>query len=254
MINENYIQFKVIVLLYILFYNNYNSLNINLEIVNNYDNNNKFVIFIKKVNISTGGLMAYYYLYLGCVNDYLLNGYIPLIDLSSHPNIFNGFNTSINKNPWESFFYQPFGYTLENVKKKAINIEFIECNKGYKGPDFYNIFHNNVVRKYWNNIANKYIPIKDEINKQAKRVYRSLFKNCRNILGVLIRGTDYIAKKPHNHSIQPTPQMVIKDILEMDNKYKYNWIFIATEDDLIREKFILKFGIKLKYFLFSFYL
>ena len=33
----------------------------------------------------------------------------------------------------------------------------------------------------------------------------------------------------------------------MDKKYKYKWFFVTTEDDLIREKFIHKFGKKLKY-------
>ena len=39
--------------------------------------------------------------------------------------------------------------------------------------------------------------------------------------------------------------MVCKDINAL--KYKYDWIFITTEDDIIREKFIKKYGKKLKY-------
>ena len=35
----------------------------------------------------------------------------------------------------------------------------------------------------------------------------------------------------------------------MDKKYKYDWIFIATEDNIIRNKFIKEFGDKLKYLL-----
>ena len=116
-----------------------------------------------------------------------------------------------------------------------------------KIDQIYNIFDNKIVRKYWNNIANTYIPIKEEIKNRAKKIYQALFGKTRNILGVLIRGTDYIAKKPQYHAIQPTPEMVIKDIHEMNNKNKYDYFFIATEDDLIREKFILEFGIKLKY-------
>ena len=58
-----------------------------------------------------------------------------------------------------------------------------------------------------------------------------------------MRGTDYIGRK--KHAIPPTPEMVFKDISKMKNKY--DWMFITTEDDIIREKFINKYGKKLKY-------
>lgn len=206
----------------------------------------KFVIFIRKVKYCTGGLLAYYFANVGCVNDYILKGYIPIIDLISHPNIFNGFNTSITKNPWEYFFQQPFNYDLNNVKKKAKNIKYVQCYHGKNGPG-YHVYYNNSRREYWHNIANKFIPIKTEIIKEANYKFKSLFYNSGNILGVLVRGTDYIAKKPSGHSIQPTPKMIFEDIKKMDQKNKYNWIFLTTEDDLIREKFIHKYGKRLKY-------
>jgi hypothetical protein len=205
-----------------------------------------FVIFIRKVNLSTGGLLAYYYVNIGCVHDYILKGYIPIIDLISHPNIFNGFNTSVTKNPWEVFFNQPFNYALDIVKKKGEIIKYAQCYGGKKGPNF-RLFENNTIREYWHKIASKYIPIKSEIIKEANSKFKLLFSDSINVLGVLMRGTDYIAKKPFGHAIPPTPKMVFEDIKKMDKKFKYNWIFLTTEDDLIREKFINKFKKKLKY-------
>ena len=160
---------------------------------------------------------------------------------------YNGYNSSKNSNPWEEFFYQPFGYTLEIVKKKALNYKYIDCLHGEKGPDYYHPYYNVAIRKYWNNFASQYIPIKDEIIQKANKFYKLLFKNSHNILGILIRGTDYIAKKPFGHAIQPTPEMVIKDIYIENKKNHYKWYFIATEDDLIRSIFIKEFGKKLKY-------
>lgn len=212
---------------------------------NKNDYNQKFV-FLSRYNKSTDGLMAYYYINLGCVNDYILSGYIPIIDLISHPNLFNKFNTSVTDNPWEKYFYQPFNYTLDWVKKNAKKIEYADCWRSKNGPHFY-IFTNNKKREYWHNLAKKYIPIKDEILKEANFKYKVLFHNSTNVLGILIRGTDYIAKKPSHHSIQPTPEMVFKDISKMEKKYKYKWFFITTEDDLIREKFINEYGKKIKY-------
>ena len=196
--------------------------------------------------MSTGGLLSYYYTNIGCVHDYLLNGYIPIIDLISHPNIFNGFNsTTITKNPWEIFFNQPFNYFLDNVKKKK-NIEYAECFYGKKGPHF-GVYFNNIMREYWHNFAIKYVPIKSEIIQEANDKFVLLFNNSINVLGILIRGTDYIAKKPHKHQIQPNPKTVFKDIEKMDKKNKYNLLFLTTEDDLIREEFIQEFGKKIKY-------
>ena len=38
-----------------------------------------------------------------------------------------GENVKLKNNPWEILFYQPFGYTLENVKKKAKKISYFNC-------------------------------------------------------------------------------------------------------------------------------
>ena len=100
--------------------------------------------------------------------------------------------------------------------------------------------------QFWHNLALKYIPLKSKIIKEAEKVRKKLFNESKNVLGVLIRGTDYISKKPKGHPIQPDPNIVIKDVKEMDKKNKYDWIFLATEDDNIRTKFIKEFGDKVK--------
>ena len=74
-----------------------------------------------------------------------------------------------------------------------------------------------------------------------------MFKFSNNILGILIRGTDYIACRPKGHPIQPNPELVYQDIIKFDNIYKYDYFFLTTEDDLIRQIFINKLGKKLKY-------
>ena len=74
-------------------------------------------------------------------------------------------------------------------------------------------------------MAYKYIPIKKEIINESFIIMKKLFKNSNNILGVLIRGTDYIASKPKNHYIPPKIKLLFKDIKEMNKKYKYYLIF-----------------------------
>ena len=75
---------------------------------------------------------------------------------------------------------------------------------------------------------------------------RKLFKNSKNILGVLTRGTDYIMLRPRNHPIPPNISLLIHDVKELDNKYKYDYIFFSTEDDDMRKIFIKSFTNKVK--------
>ena len=96
-------------------------------------------------------------------------------------------------------------------------------------------------------MSNKYIPIKKEIIKEANIIRKKLFKGLNNILGVLMRGTDYLAMKPKNHCIPPKIEIMIQDIKDMDRKNNYDWIFITTEDNIIRKKLIKSFYNKVKY-------
>ena len=207
--------------------------------------NNKFAIIRDKCKCC--GLFAFYKHFLGCLVTFINKGYIPIIDLSSFPNNINGFKiNSINNNPWEYFFNQPYDYSLENVIKKAKNIEYFKCEYSISFPKI-NSYLNNIIIDFWHNIAIKYIPIKFKIIKKAEITFKRLFKGSKNILGILARGTDYISFKPSKHPIPPKTIIMIKDIKEMEIKNKYDWFFLATEDDLIRLKFIKEFGNKLKY-------
>ena len=59
----------------------------------------------------------------------------------------NGFNVNeANKNPWEYFFYQPFGYRLNTIKntKKA---QYFECKSDILRPNE-NIFDNKKINNF----------------------------------------------------------------------------------------------------------
>ena len=213
-------------------------------------NKTKFAI-IKRTSCSICGLFSYYIVYLGCINNFISLGFIPIVDLESFPNIFNKLNASlIAENPWELYFNQPFGYTLNNVKKNAKNIEYFECTALNNMPNS-DIFFNNIKLDYWHRLSNAYIPIKNNLLNEAENIINKLFKYSKNILGIFIRGTDYIEKKPKGHPIQPTSQMVINDVKEFNKKNNYDYYFISTEDDNIRKIFIKEFENKLKYLIFT---
>ena len=212
------------------------------------DYNTKNFSIIRRFECLKCGFFSYYIVYLGCMNKMFVDGLIPIADLKSFPNAYNGGNTSIN-NPWEEFFYQPYNYTLDEVKKYAKNYSYYNCSS-YRmlRPNEINIYYHENITSFWHKFANNYSPIKNEILKEAKSIYKKLFGYSKNILGVKIRGTDYISIKPNGHSVQPDVEKVLTDVKYMDEKYKYDFIFFATEDEIIKQKFIemLNYGNKLK--------
>ena len=205
-----------------------------------------FNFIIIKNKYSNIGLFGLYISYLGCIIKYINEGFIPIIDLSSFPNIFNGFNIKkSDENPWELFFNQPFNYKLKNIKKYAKKVKYINCISNNR-PDT-TIYYKKSLLNFWHYLAEKYIPINEEIINESNIIRNNIFNGSSNVLGILIRGTDYISRKPRGHPIQPSPDLVINDTKIMDKKNKYDLIFITKEDDLIREKFKLKIGQKLKF-------
>jgi hypothetical protein len=215
---------------------------INKQIDLDYENINFAVI---KNTCIFCGLFSNYIILLGCVRKYLIQGFIPILELESYKNVINGFIIDpLKGNPWEYYFNQPFGYQYSYIKKKAKNIKYFDCYPNIRPNE--EIFLNKTVMDYWHILANQYMPIKNEVIKESNYIINRIFKKSRNLLGVLLRGTDYVAKKPQLHPIPPKTKDVIKDVKLLDNKNKYDWIFLATEDNLIREEFLKAIGIKVK--------
>lgn len=52
-------------------------------------------------------------------------------------------------------FFQPFNYYLKNVKEKSKNIKYVECYQGKFGTPYFDIFYNEIWRKFGHNIAKK---------------------------------------------------------------------------------------------------
>ena len=220
---------------------------------NGYIKNRERMHDLKTLNFVLGrrlecpqcGFFSFYIVNLGCIYKYLNIGYVPIIDLQSFPNVYNGNDTTKN-NPWELFFDQPYNFTLEEITKYARHTEYVECTALDYRPDEINMYYNQYSIDFWHGLAVKYMPIKNELMDEVNTIMRNLFGHSNNILGVKLRGTDYIAAKPPGHSIPPTVEQVILDVKKMDKEYNYDFIFFSTEDELIRKKFVPNFNRKLK--------
>ena len=172
-LKKNYFIFLIIIILFL------KKKNFFLNSVKNYSYNNrgykksKFAILSRK-NCPTCGLFSDFNVHLGCIYQYLELGYIPIIDLSSFENIFNGFKLNKSKgNPWEIFFYQPFNYTLNNVKQKGKKIKYFECETTYMPLD--NIYSDEILFNYWIIFLKYYMPISCEILKILKKCINQLY-------------------------------------------------------------------------------
>ena len=246
------LKLLIIILIYLLikFIINKHTLNINkIEHIKQrqrmHELKTKEFAIVHRLECPQCGFFSFYIVHLGCMYKYVNMGYIPIIDLQSFPNVYNGNDTSKN-NSWEIFFYQPYNYTLEEVKNKARYIKYFECTAFDFRPDEINMYYNNDSINFWHDTALRYMPVKNEIINEVNDIMKDLFGNSKNILGVKIRGTDYIAAKPKGHSIPPSVEQVISDVKLMDQQYNYDFIFFATEDELIKKKFIPNFKEKIK--------
>ena len=202
-------------------------------------------IIISKNDCKECGFFYYYINYLGFFISGIISRRIPLIDLSSFPNVLNEFNPS-DSNPWEYFFEHPYNLTLKEVKQKAKNIKIDECLENTY-PIFKNIYSQKYTQNWYHDIIKKYLPIKKEIMEEVYNLMGKLFNGSTNVLGVLARGTDVITLKPKGYPIPPNIKILIEDVNKFNKENKYDFIFLATEDKKIKEKFIEEFGKKVKF-------
>jgi hypothetical protein len=66
--------------------------------------------------------------------------------------------------------------------------------------------------------------------------------NLSKTLGVSLRGTDYLSIEPHGHPRQPELIDVISEVHRRMSSYKFETIFLATEDSRIRREFEKEFS------------
>lgn len=100
-------------------------------------------------------------------------------------------------------------------------------------------------------IAKKYISIneitKDYIDKNIKELFKNKNEKENKILAVHIRGTDFALNwDKHPNMVMPKDYFPIID--KAINKYKFNYIFLATDDSNLLKLFKEKYRDNLLYF------
>lgn len=193
------------------------------------------------------GLFSYVITNLGNISKVLKQGKIPVIDMQTYSNAYLEEKDKGKKNAWEFFFEQPCGVSLEDIKGEQVE-ELTSVTRN-RPNDSMSFFLNEKKRKYWQELSKKYLRLNKETEKIIASKEQQIFgKNKKErILGILCRGTDYVALKPFRHPVQPTPDEVIEKAKEVMKRQNCDKIFLATEDEEILKKFQKEFKDKLLY-------
>ena len=177
------------------------------------------------------------------------NNLIPIVDMKHYRNQYFKKNRTFKDNAWEYFFTQPNKYSLDHIKEddnviignfsdsKEVKL-FFDTDWIPKKPKEEDIKK----RKEKENLR-EFLNFSETTNDYIKKTHKEIIGDKENILGILIRGTDYTERRTYKENIQPTIKEVIKKIKEYQKKYpEIEYIYLATEDANIYEKMKKEFG------------
>ncbi len=166
---------------------------------------------IRRNHYYAGVLSAYVYV-LGHLKYALQKGWIPIVDMENYPSFYQKRGKQGRDNIWEYFFEQPTsGLNLRDVyRSQNVILSYPGALEDMPTPDM-PYFSDTKQLKEWRALSSK-IPCKDHIASIADDVAVQMNLKYENTLGVLLRGTDYVALKPSGHPIQPTVEEEVKEI------------------------------------------
>lgn len=158
-------------------------------------------------------------------------GFEPIIDMENFPTIYNE-KKSVNKikNAWNYYFENRKIYDTKKILRN--NKFLISSNRFSKS------FSHSIDNTEFRMLFKKYFKINDNHIKFANNFKKKNFLN-QKILAVHLRGTSY--KTSANHPFPLTLTQTINLLENMLKKYKFDKIFLCTEDlsyfNLIKNKF-----------------
>lgn len=206
--------------------------------------NENITIYIVRRKSKDAGLFSYFITTLGGIAYAEEHGMVPVVDFQNYPNQYILQKEIGKKNMWEFYFQQPGGISLEDALKSK-NVVLGNGNVNYSFPPLSkDLFENkNGELNHWRAICKKYIFFNDAVIQRYEQG-KAMFSG-KKVLGVLCRGTDYVAVKPIGHPVQPNVEMVIEKAEAAMNKESFDAVYLVTEDVQIVAAFKEKYGDKL---------
>ncbi len=131
---------------------------------------------------------------------------------------------------------------LNDMFDYCLNINEANDNNTLSIPSVVPLITTWFVKQYIPEISKKIL--KDSFLESMKE-YLEAIKRDRRVLGVLVRGTDYILVNGNNDRKMATAEMIIPIVDSWMKKYNYEVVFLATEDLDILNCFKEHFGHKM---------
>ena len=210
------------------------------------EDNSRQVFYVIGIDYKTEGLFAIIKNVLIHIEYAVHKGYVPVVDMCNYSSQFN----KVNKwNAWELFFKQPSGFSLDDVKTSK-NVILSRNVKVWPKHSFSVeiLDHHNKIRfEKLKNIYNHYIVPNNKLYEYSNNLYNEKIGGRKNVLGILCRGTDYTQKKPKNHPVQPSFEQLVNTIDSFIKSHKVDYMYVATEEQDLLNKFLDKYGNKIIY-------
>ena len=190
--------------------------------------------YVIRSNGRDEGLLSLYLGRLVQIHNLLQNGFIPVVDYQNYATQYNvGFPVNGTLNAWEYYFEQPSSYTLDEV--------YHSRNVTLSGWRFFQAYgrHSGVSRSVSPEMM-QIAPVKQYIFDIARKKIQA--DGIHDMIGLLLRGTDYTRLKPAGHPVSPTPEQAAQKLDEFLAQYGRHKIFLATEDADIYDFFRNRYG------------
>lgn len=210
---------------------------------------NKDILYFIDMHESHSGFFADHNRLLSLLYFADIYGLKPVVQFSSgycyaeqHP--VNG-----TENPFEYYFQQPGGISVEEMKKykcilrsrKENGNAVIPLKGGSGGYARSEEYIDEMAR-----ITRKYVHLNDIISRQFDREIGQLLDN-KNTLAVHVRGTDF-KQNFNGHPISVSAREYLEETQKLFKTGTYERVFLATDDSVALELFEKQFGENLIYY------
>lgn len=164
----------------------------------------------------------------------MLNGYEPVVDWQYYPNKYFSEDKDVGRvNVWEIFFRQTTDISLKDV----YNSKNVVMSSGDWDAAALGEVSNPDRLKKSHEIYQRYIHLNKDMEKKVEKEARRVGVFEHNVLGVKIRGTDFITTQPKDHSKVFDAELAIEKIEEKNQVWgEFDRIYLSTEDvDILNE-------------------
>ena len=195
------------------------------------------------------GVNSHFISVMGHLRYALKNGWVPIVDMQNYPNALLDEDEVGVKNAWEFYFKQPCGYCLEEVYSSKNVILSSGFPLQFYPNDNMEFFTRYELIQMWHQYFQKYLGFSDQLQSEIDVRYTQYFadKKKGKVLGLFLRGTDYVSLQPYEHPVQPSIEMAVAKTYEIIKEQGCQWVFLVTEDQNILERFRKEFHEKLFY-------